>query len=275
MSLRNSALAALVSAIAATAMAQDLGSSVTRITRELRGTVDIKRQEAEGITLFSVTPGQTQPPPEPPPLQVVTAGVERVRASEGQATTLPFSYAYTTSSRKWNFRLESQYGRDISAGKRLEGFGGLTALATYVLNAGKRDDGTAYQLLGTFGLGIPTRGERGGDHYSQQVRVIAIGARDKWTGVLAGIVAHVNGAPSGAGDWARVIHGEVHYDFTGKDTGILKLERTHVRGAGGSNSATLEYDRQFTKSWGIEALVTRRFEGATATSVGFNVNYSF
>lgn len=273
---RNVLIAVGVYALAGACLAQDLGTSITRTTKELRGREAEKRQAA-GATILTPSPDSRPEaaPPAPPPIQTISVGVEVVDAESSRSTSIPFSYAYTTSSRMWNFRLESDYGRTTAGGTRLEGFGGVTALATRVLTQGKLQNDAAYQLLGTLGLGIPTRGDLGGSEYSQQARLIAVVGRKPWTGVLAGVLVHFNGTASHVADYARVIQGEVHYDLTPKDTLIGKLGRTHVRGVGGSNAVTLEYDRQLTANWGLEFSIARRFSGNTANSAQVTAVYGF
>lgn len=263
------------------AAAQDIGNSITRSAKELGGLEDARRVRSSGpgpeMKVFGLQAPATEPQAEQaPPIRKLSLGVQSTESNTGDGLAVPFSYSHTTSSRLWSFRLESRYARSDAGNVRLEGIGGVTALASRVLMSRKPSQGVpggSFQLLGTLGLGVPTGGDQGGDNYSQHARLIALYGRGKWTGVLAGVLLHVNGRD--AGDLTRAIQGEAHYDVSDPGTMIVKINRTSVRNAGGSTTATLQYDHQFSKQWGIELIASRRFAGASATIGQVNAVYSF
>ena len=145
----------------------------------------------------------------------------------------------------------------------MSGLGDVTFLVTRPLAKSDTPPNSFWTVLGTVGLGVPSHGKIGSDNYSQQVRLTGVIAGGQWVGQLTGVLVHLNGQPAAIGSTVKVLHPEVHYVISSTTKLIGKLDRSYLRGLGGSTVATLEYEWPLTASWTGNASIVR---GLTKTS---------
>lgn len=261
--LVSSALGIALYAGACVAWAQDLSQSITRSTRPFLARLQPGERglmKAEEIALSNS----------------VTVGLSYVRedGGDGHTLSLPLSLEHTTAN-GWVLDAESGFARVSAPDGTHQGVTDLTLVATHQLTTFSRGE-VSGQLLGAAALGIPSHGEVGSTAYSQQLRLIGAAGTGPWAGVLAGVLVHLGDTPEGIGSVVKVLHGEVHRDLSSRDKLVAKLERSVLRGAGGTTTATLELDRTFSPQWSATLGVTRGLTtGARSSSVDLTASRAF
>jgi len=173
--------------------------------------------------------------------------------------------------------LETGLERASSSAGAAKGLRDIALLASHVFAESDASASTAWKLIATGGLGVPTHGEVGSRGFSQEARLIGEVGQGSWKSVLAGVLVHVNGQRDGESSTRKVVQGEIHY--AAKELGgtvIGKIDRSYRGGVGGNTTVTLEYDWPISKQVEGNLSFTRGLtKGARSNGVELVAVYQF